>query len=143
MSEVTIRNAVRAALVGATAMAASMGWAQAPEQPATTQGPAVTDTTTPNTPGTQTLDEQKLDQFADAYVAVQQIQANAAAEIDSAAGDPAKQQATQAKIESEMIAAVERSGLKLEEFNGIIQTLSADSDLRARVVAKIREKMGG
>jgi hypothetical protein len=143
MSEVTIRNAVRAALVGATAMAASMGWAQAPEQPATTEGPAVTDTTAPNTSGTQTLDEQKLDQFANAYVAVQQVQANAAAEIDSAAGDPAKQQATQAKVESEMIAAVERSGLKLEEFNGIIQTLSADSDLRARVVAKIREKMGG
>jgi hypothetical protein len=150
MNEVTIRNAIRAALVGTTAMVASIGWAQAPEppttaptNPATTEAPAVTDSN-PATSGAQaTIDERKIDQFADAYVAVQQIQASAAAELDSAAGDPAKQQATQAKVESDMIAAVERTGLKLEEFNGIVQTMSADADLRAKVAAKIREKMGG
>lgn len=158
MNEATIRNVIRTTLIGAAAMTASIGWAQAPESPATaptnpatTEAPAVNDSspadaTSPSTatPGAQTaINEQKIDQFADAYVAVQQIQTNAAAELDSSAGDPAKQQATQAKVENEMIAAVERSGLKLEEFNGIVQTMTADADLRAKVVAKIRQKMGG
>lgn len=152
MSEATIRNAVRAALAGAICMAASFSWAQTPEppttaeppatvppEPATTEAPAVTDSTA----GAQTtIDEKKIDQFADAYIAVQKIQADTATQLDNSADDPAKQQAAQAKAENEMIAAVERSGLKLEEFNGIVQTMSADPNLRARVVAKIRERMG-
>ena len=156
-----IRNSIRTALCGTAAIVASIGWAQSPEPPTSTssattpsatEAPAVTDSTaprgtTPNpAPGTQstaTLDEQKIDQFADAYVAVQKIQSSAASELDGAAGDPAKQQQAQAKVENEMIAAVEKTGLKLEEFNGIVQTMTADADLRARVVAKIRERMGG
>lgn len=168
MKEVTIRHSIRATLLGAAAMTASIGWAQAPEpttatptHPATTEAPsrtdsAATDTTAPQSttaeptsPATSTaqttvaIDDQKIDQFADAYVAVQKIQSSAASELDSSAADPAKQQQTQAKVENEMIAAVERTGLKLEEFNGIVQTMSADADLRAKVVAKIRERMGG
>jgi hypothetical protein len=137
----TIRHSIRAALLGASALAVSIGWAQQPER------------TTPETyppaqaqernTGSMAIDERKLDQFADAYVAVQKIQADSAAELDSAAGDPAKQQQTQQKVENEMIAAVERTGLKLEEFNGIVQTMQADADLRARIAAKIRQRMGG
>ena len=154
-----IRNSIRTALCGAAAIAASVSWAQSPEPPTSTssattptatEAPAVTDsttppsqTTTPNATAGATLDEQKIDQFADAYVAVQKIQTSAASELDSTAGDPAKQQQAQAKVENEMIAAVEKTGLKLEEFNGIVQTMSADADLRARVVAKIRERVGG
>jgi hypothetical protein len=159
MNEATLRGSIRTLLIGAAAMTASIGWAQqqepappttsTPTEPATTEAPATTDSTspsaaTPQSPSTgAALDEKKIDQFADAYVAVQKIQQNAAAELDSAASDPAKQQQAQAKVENEMIAAVERTGLKLEEFNGIVQTMSADADLRARVVAKIRERMGG
>ena len=159
MNEVTIRNAVRAALVGAASMVVAVTWAQAPEPQSTVPTPSApdespivseSDANSANndmTSGTQAqgaqIDEQKIDQFADAYVAVQKIQTDAAAELDSTIGDPAKQQATQAKVETEMIAAVERSGLKLEEFNGIVQTMTADANLRARVVAKIRERMGG
>ena len=57
-------------------------------------------------------------------------------ELDKSNADPAQQQQTQAAAETQMIAAVERTGLKLEEFNGIVQTMTADADLRARVVAK-------
>jgi Domain of unknown function (DUF4168) len=89
------------------------------------------------------IDDQKIDKFAEAYVAVQTIQTKAAQELDSASKDPAKQQQTQAAVENEMIAAVERTGLKLEEFNGIVQTMTADADLRAKVVAKIKERTGG
>lgn len=156
MNEITPRGSIRTLLIGAAAMTASVGWAQqqpeapttaTPAEPAVTEGPATTDSTSPNATmpqaSTVAIDDKKIDQFAEAYVEVQKIQQNAASELDSSATDPAKQQQTQAKVENEMIAAVERTGLKLEEFNGIVQTMSADADLRARVVAKIRERMGG
>jgi cytoskeletal protein RodZ len=160
MNDATIRDAIRAVLIGAAAMTASVGWAQQAEpptsvpddDPATTQAPSRTDSnvdqtapspaTSPNASATP-IDDQKIDQFATAYVEVQKIQQKAASELDAAASDPAKQQQTQAKVENEMIAAVERTGLKLDEFNGIVQTMTADANLRARVVAKIRERMGG
>jgi hypothetical protein len=160
MNDATLRGAIRAVLIGAAAMTASVGWTQEPEppttttEPATTQAPSETDSNvdepapnpalSPDAQGTAAaIDDKKIDQFAEAYVAVQKIQQNAASELDSAAGDPAKQQQTQAKVENEMIAAVERTGLKLDEFNGIVQTMTADANLRAKVVAKIRERMGG
>lgn len=168
MKEATIQSSIRAILLGAAAMTASIGWAQAPEPPtsppterATTPAPGDTEstvtqstetensvdatspTTTPQANSTVAIDDKKIDQFADAYVAVQKIQTNAASELDSTGSDPAKQQQAQAKVENEMIAAVERTGLKLEEFNGIVQTMTADANLRAKVVAKIRERMGG
>jgi Domain of unknown function (DUF4168) len=162
MGEQTIRNSVRTVLFSAAALTASLGWAQENE-PATSTSSATTQAepsqaTPPETDASATaptspelaaksaavgLDDQKIEKFADAYVAVQKIQTEAAAEIDSTTVDPAKKQETQAAAESQMIAAVERTGLKLEEFNGIVQTMSADPDLRARVVAKIRERMGG
>jgi cytoskeletal protein RodZ len=159
MNDATIRAAIRTVVIGAAAMTASVGWAQqaepptsVPDEPATTQAPSQTDSnvdqTAPN-PATSPsasatpIDDKKIDQFATAYVEVQKIQQKAASELDAAAADPAKQQQTQAKVEYEMIAAVERTGLKLDEFNGIVQTMTADANLRAKVVAKIRERMGG
>lgn len=147
----TIRHSIRAVLLGASALALSIGWAQEPartpatpeaqDPPAETRAPSTAQQ--PQSTATMAIDEKKLDQFADAYVAVQKIQADSAAELDSAAGDPAKQQQTQQRVENEMIAAVERTGLKLEEFNGIVQTMQADADLRARIAEKIRKRMGG
>jgi hypothetical protein len=152
MLDRTLRNSIRAALFGAAALTASIGWTQ--QEPATTPEPATQPSppestspqaTTPSaTPqATVALDDQKIEKFADAYVAVQKIQTEAAGELDKSASDPTKQQQAAAAVETQMIAAVERSGLKLEEFNGIVQTMTADADLRARVVAKIRDRMGG
>ena len=110
--------------------------------PRTTESPDADVTSPPKAAQQIPIDEQKIDKFADAYVAVQTIQTNAAKDLDNTQ-DPEKQKQTQAAVENEMIAAVERTGLKLEEFNGIVQTMTADADLRARVVAKIRERTGG
>jgi cytoskeletal protein RodZ len=163
MFDRTIRNSIRGALFGVAALTASMGWASigwAQETEPTTSSPNSATTPSPaetapsnSTSGTDsntassaqavTVDDQKIEKFADAYVAVQKIQTEAAGELDKSANDPAKQQEATAAVESQMIAAVERTGLKLEEFNGIVQTMTADADLRARVVAKIRERMGG
>ena len=128
------------AVLSATTFGVSVATAQEqttpePNEPATTQAPAQA-TQTP-------INDQKIEQFADAYVAVQTIQTKAAKDLDNPANDPAKQQQTQQAVEKDMIAAVERTGLKLEEFNSIVQTMTADADLRARVVAEIRERTGG
>jgi len=136
------------AIVSATAWGASavvLAQEPAPPEPTdpqTTEAPDADAASPPKAAQQIPIDEQKIDKFAEAYVAVQTIQTNAAKDLDNNA-DPAKQQQTQAAVENEMIAAVERTGLKLEEFNGIVQTMTADADLRAKVVAKIRERTGG
>jgi len=153
-----IRKPLLLAILSATAfsgVAAAQDTPVPAQEPAVTEAPAQTDSTTATAPDATSpapapqtaqtpINEQKIEQFADAYVAVQNIQMKASKELDAAsAADPAKQQQTQAAVESEMIAAVEQSGLKLEEFNSIVQTMTADADLRARVVAEIRERTGG
>jgi hypothetical protein len=142
----TFRKPLLLAILSATAFGASIASAQEQPEPATEP----TDATAPATPQAEQnraaqipIDDQKIEKFADAYVAVQTIQTKAAKDLDSSASDPAKQQQTQAAVENDMIAAVERTGLKLEEFNTIVQTMTADADLRARVVAEIRERTGG
>lgn len=112
-----------------------------PSQSQATPAPADEAAAPPAQAATQ-LDDQKIEQFANAYVAVQEIQQRSAQKLDNTA-DPAKQQQDQAAVENEMIAAVEKSGLKLEEFNSIVQSMTADVNLRARVVGKIRERTGG
>jgi len=148
---IELRRPIALALMSAAFFTAPI-LAQQPESPAQnppaetrgTPPSSTSDATTPSTQSAQTpIDDQKIEQFAEAYVAVQTIQQNASNELNQAAQDPAKQQQTQAKVEGEMIAAVERTGLKLEEFNNIVQSMTADADLRSRVVAKIRERTGG
>jgi Domain of unknown function (DUF4168) len=133
------RTPLLLAILSATALGGSLASAQqtAPEPADSTAA----QTAPPVAP--TPIDEQKIDKFAEAYVAVQTIQTQAAQELDAASNDPAKQQQKQAAVENEMIAAVERTGLKLDEFNGIVQTMTADADLRAKVVAKIKERQGG
>jgi len=138
------RKPLLLAVLSATTFGVSIATAQeqtVPEpttEPSEAQAPA----TTPKTAQTP-IDDQKIEKFADAYVAVQTIQTKAAKDLDNPSNDLAKQQQTQQAVEKEMIAAVEQSGLKLEEFNSIVQTMTADADLRARVVAEIRERTGG
>lgn len=115
--------------------------AATPSQSEATPAPA-DQTAAPPAQTATPIDDQKIEQFATAYVAVQEIQARSADKLNNAT-DPAKQQQDQAAVENEMIAAVEKSGLKLEEFNSIVQTMTADANLRARVVGKIRERTGG
>ena len=43
----------------------------------------------------------------------------------------------------DMIAAVEKSGLKVDEFNHIVETMTANADVRERVAAKLQERQGG
>jgi hypothetical protein len=85
------------------------------------------------------IEDKKIEQFADAYVAVQTIQQKAAAELQSAK-DPAQADKVKATAESDMIAAVERTGLQVPEFNRIVERMASDTEVRSRVAAKLQER---
>jgi len=87
------------------------------------------------------IEDKKIEQFADAYVAVQTIQQKAAAELQSAK-DPQAADKVKATAESDMIAAVERSGLQVPEFNKIVERMASDTEVRSRVAAKLQERTG-
>jgi hypothetical protein len=88
------------------------------------------------------LDDKKIEQFADAYVKVQTIQKQASAEL-AAAQDTAAADSVKTKAESDMIAAVERSGLQVDEFNQIVETMASNVEVRNKVAAKLQERSGG
>ena len=87
------------------------------------------------------IEDKKLDQFADAYLAVQTIQQNAATQLQNAK-DPQQADKVKATAESDMIAAVERSGLQVPEFNKIVERMASDTEMRSRVAAKLQERNG-
>ena len=104
----------------------------APSGAATAPGPGAT---------AGPIEEKKLDQFADAYLAVQTIQQKAATELQSAK-DPQAADKVKQTAESDMIAAVERSGLQVPEFNKIVERMASDTEMRSRVAAKLQERNG-
>ena len=108
-----------------------------PDSP-TPDSPSATDSTTAAAP----ISDQKIEQFANAYVAVQTIQEKAASDLQTAK-DPGSADKVKATAESDMIAAVEQSGLKVDEFNQIVETMTADASVRERVAAKLQERQGG
>jgi hypothetical protein len=155
----TLRNQLLAALAAAT-LAAPAAFAQEPPSPPSPQDPDSADvgepapsqqedlppTTTDEqaTPGAATagpIEDKKIEQFADAYLAVQTIQQKAAAELQSAK-DPQAADKVKANAESDMIAAVERSGLQVPEFNKIVERMASDTEVRSRVAAKLQERSG-
>lgn len=101
---------------------------------------AATEPSTGRTAGP--IEDKKIEQFADAYMAVQTIQQKAAAQLQSAK-DPAQADKVKATAESEMIAAVERTGLQVPEFNQIIERMASDTEVRSRVAAKLQERGAG
>lgn len=140
-----------AALAAASWCGAPVFAQEPPTDPSAT--PAAQDQTTPpadaaaesraNTTATAgPIDDKKIEKFADAYLAVQTIQQKAATELQTAK-DPAEADKVKAKAESAMIAAVEQNGLKVDEFNQIVETMTADANVRSRVAAKLQERSGG
>lgn len=137
------------ALFAASVAAAPAAWAQveepappAQEYPSPAQeAPPVSDMPG-NAAASEDISDQKIEQFADAYIAVQGIQEKAASDLQTAT-EPAQADQVKAKAESDMIAAVEKTGLKVDEFNHIVETMTANADVRERVAAKLQERQGG
>jgi hypothetical protein len=85
------------------------------------------------------LEQEKIDQFADAYLAVEEVHFNTAAELEKQT-DPAAANEVRANAETRMIQAIERTGLHLQEFNQIVELCAVDPALRARVADKVEER---
>jgi hypothetical protein len=141
------RSALMPRLVGIAALLAfaPLTYSQAPpdsdtREPSATQAPRGAQA--PTQQQSATVSEEKIDQFAEAYVAVEGIQSQAAQQISSAADQEAAN-AVKVNAETEMIKAVERSGLKVEEFNEIVQAMTSDVELRNKVVSKIEQRRRG
>lgn len=120
---------------------ASMPEDRTPAQQATpAQEPTPPETAAPGT--TASLDDKKIEQFADAYIAVQTIQKKTAADLQTTT-DPKQADQVKAAAETDMIAAVERSGLQVEEFNRIVETMATNANVRSRIAAELQERTGG
>ena len=93
----------------------------------------------PPPPEVAPLEDKKLDQFADAYLAIEQIHVKTASELkqtqDADAANKVKAQA-----EARIIEAVERSGLRLDEFNQIADLMVLDADLRQKIASRVQER---
>lgn len=85
------------------------------------------------------LEDKKIDQFADAYLAIEEIHAKAAAELEQTT-DSESANAVKANAESQIIEAVERSGLRLEEFNQIAELMAVDVELRAKIADRVEKR---
>jgi hypothetical protein len=85
------------------------------------------------------LDEKKIDQFADAYLAIEEIHAKAAEELKSTT-DPESANKVKADAETQIIQAVEQSGLRLDEFNQIAELMAVDVQLRAKIASRVQER---
>lgn len=88
------------------------------------------------------IDQATIEKFADAYVAVQSIQHKVASDLQKTT-DPSEADKVKSSAQTDMIAAVERSGLQVEEFNQIAQSMAADNNIRSRVAAEVQKRSPG
>lgn len=101
--------------------------------------PASPETDSSTTSELAPLQEEKLNQFADAYLAVEEIQNKAAAELERET-DPVQAHEIEAQAETHMIQAVERTGLQLQEFNQIAEAASLNPELREVIIRRVEER---
>lgn len=94
---------------------------------------------TPVPPEAAPLQDKKLDQYADAFLDIEQIQVKASAELEKAE-DAATAVAIKEKAEGAIIEAIERSGLKLDEFNQITEVAAHDGDVRRRITDRVEKR---
>lgn len=94
---------------------------------------------TPVPPEAAPLEDRKLDQYADAYLQIEEIEKQASAQLQEAK-EPAAAVAIKEKAEGAIIEAIERSGLKLDEFNQITEVASLDEGVRLKIVDRVQKR---
>jgi hypothetical protein len=145
MTHFNTRLRAAALASGLLAIAPATLYAQTPPEekgpPLSTQEPAQGPAAAEAAPAT-TVPEAKIDQFATAYVAVQSIQAQTSQQLE-ATTDTKKAEDLKANAETQMIQAVEKSGLKVDEFNQIAGLMASDLTLRNKVLEKVQQRSRG
>jgi hypothetical protein len=93
-------------------------------------------------PATTTVPDAKIDQFASAYVAIQSIQSQTSQQL-AATKDTKQADDLKANAETQMVQAVQKSGLQVDEFNQIATLMASDLTLRNKVLAKVQQRSRG
>jgi hypothetical protein len=93
-------------------------------------------------PSTAAVDDVKITQFADAYIAVQAIQQDAASRTQSDSVTPDSAAMADTTTQQRMLEAVQKNGLQPDEFNRIAQQVTVDPELRAKVAEKVQQRRG-
>lgn len=134
-----MKSSMTAAATALAVLLCGGAWAQSETAPPVETTPPQS-AAQPDAMAPAQIDQRKVEQFADAYVEVQTIQQRANQEL-STTTDPAVADQVKTSAQTQMIAAVERSGLQLEEFNSIVASMAADDDLRSRVSAEVQKRL--
>lgn len=92
------------------------------------------------TPASAMLTEQTVDMFVDAFVAVQEVREDFAERLGSATNE-SEAQAMQQEAQVEMLQAVERTGMSVQEYNDVATALQNDPELLQQVRQKAEERM--
>lgn len=139
MNRLSFVTLAAASVLGLAALSAQ---AQTPTASTAAKSTSSTTTTTTSSQNTGAVTDTKLNQFADAYVAVQKVQKEASTQL-SANADAAKTQQVQSDAQVRIADAIQKNGLQLDEYNQIAQLINADDDLRTRAVERIQQKATG
>jgi hypothetical protein len=131
-----IKGIVGAALIAANLCAAMLTSVSA-QIPAEPSPPPEAVAPTPHEAAP--LEEEKINQFADAYLAVEEVHSKTAAELKTTT-DPAAANEVRANAEAQVIQAIERTGLQLQEFNQLVELCALDPGLRKVVASKVEER---
>ena len=89
--------------------------------------------------GSKDFEQETLEQFADAYVAVGDVHSEYSERLQETEGtDDA--QSVQQEANDRMVEAIEEQGLEVQQYSEIAAALERDPDLRERVVGMIEER---
>ncbi|MDO3377215.1 DUF4168 domain-containing protein [Geoalkalibacter halelectricus] len=88
----------------------------------------------------QDFDAQTLDQFADAAIALSEIQEEFAEQLHGVQ-DQEEAMAIQERVNEKMVQSVQEQGLEVQTYNAIANQMNADPQLQAKVQQLIAEKM--
>lgn len=88
------------------------------------------------------VSDSELQAFAAAYVEIKQIQAAYESEVQGVQ-DANKIAALHEEASVKMNAAVEKEGLTAERYNGILEAVTADEELRQKAVELIEAEQEG
>ncbi|MCC5878386.1 MAG: DUF4168 domain-containing protein [Idiomarina sp.] len=80
----------------------------------------------------QPISEEQLEQFADALDEIERINDEFVAELEQAESQEEAQE-LQIAAQSEMVEAVENSGLSVEEYNAIAYRMQNDPEIQERI----------
>lgn len=87
----------------------------------------------------QEFDDETLERFADAYVAVGEVHDEYSQRLQ---GTDATEdaQALQQEANNKMVAAIEAKGLEVQEYSAVAAALERDTHLREKVVRMIEQR---